>query len=79
MQKILEGDSHDFRAKAKAYMLKHWDVFSVDADQEWTKSVEEQRLSALKRAKCFVDSKMLSVRDILEDPLKFLAAHELSQ
>ena len=77
MQKILEGDSHDFRAKAKAYMLKHWDVFSVDADQEWTKSVEEQRLSALKRAKCFVDSKMLSVRDILEDPLKFLAAHEV--
>ena len=49
MQKILEGDSHDFRAKAKAYMLKHWDVFSVDADQEWTKTAEEQRLSALKR------------------------------
>ena len=77
LQHFLEGDSREFRARAKEYMLKRWDVFTVNADQEWGKSVEDQRASALSRAKCFVDSGLVSVRDILRDPLKFLAAHEV--
>jgi acyl-CoA oxidase len=72
----VQGDSHEFRAQAAAYLLKHKAAFCVPPNEaDW--SLVKQRDAALQRARLYAASKLVSIQDVLRDPRKFIAAHEM--
>lgn len=74
---MLEGHDHVFRRNAISYMEARRDEFETDGAEVESQTVPEQRIAAFRRAQLFVQSGLVSVRDITGDPLKFLAAHEV--
>merc|ERR1719159_2231887 len=75
LQRVLDGDSHEVRQQMRQFLTKE-PLFHV-TEGELDTDMAEQRSLALLRAERFAKSGLMSVRNILSDPLRFLAAHEM--
>ena len=73
---ILEADSHTFRKQLYDFIVKNAsELVTSSKDDEMT--ILEQRQTALKRLRLIVQSGLIKVQHIIEDPLLFFAAHEI--
>eukprot|EP00696_Hemimastix_kukwesjijk_P004521 gnl/Hemi2/1560_TR559_c0_g1_i1.p1 gnl/Hemi2/1560_TR559_c0_g1~~gnl/Hemi2/1560_TR559_c0_g1_i1.p1 ORF type:complete len:684 (-),score=277.56 gnl/Hemi2/1560_TR559_c0_g1_i1:126-2177(-) len=72
---VLDGDNHEFRQAAKD-ILKNDPVFHFQPT-EYNLPFAAQRELSIKRLEAFVKHRLISVNDILNNPLKFFACHEI--
>eukprot|EP00164_Ancoracysta_twista_P007838 GFYU01011208.1.p1 GENE.GFYU01011208.1~~GFYU01011208.1.p1 ORF type:complete len:681 (-),score=119.13 GFYU01011208.1:223-2265(-) len=76
MGRILEGDNHSFRRQLKTALVGEAHRFVATGDR-LTAPIEEQRKMVREKVQRYIQSGLISVRHLSQDPMRYFASVEI--